>query len=89
MHDFVRKEVGAAREQRYHDPELARFNARIGLFISGEIEPMGDKLMRDSQDDEPDGGELARLIPLGVPPHLSSVALRPPEREPLVDLQAV
>ena len=76
------------RKQRYYDPELVEFNARISLLISGEIEPLGDKLMRDAQDGDPDGGEFARLVPPDIPPHLSSIALRPPEGEPLLDLQA-
>ena len=77
--------VHNARENWRDAQRLNRFNARIGLLISGEIEALGDEMM---PEDKPDGGDPAVLNPLDLPPRISNIALRRPGQEPLVDLNA-
>jgi hypothetical protein len=70
--------------QAEHELELledpGHFDEEMGHWMAGLIMPAVDPYANRPPDD-PDGGELAKLLPSDIPPNLGSVALRVPEEQ--------
>jgi hypothetical protein len=55
---------------------------KFKLWLAGLLMPAVDPLYNRPPDD-PDGGELAKLIPQNIPPNIGSIALRAPGEKQL------